>query len=171
MGCFTTTSYNDLQSQTAQHKVVFLCVKPFVFNSQYQDILPHFRGYNYTVISVMAGITLNQIKQSYIKTCRDNCIPNLARIMISTACSIGHGICAISIDQSDPQCPLLIKEHDFLSLLSPLGYCKIVPESQIDVSCGLGGSGIAFVILKTLFQIFELTNSFISDVQCNPSDG
>ena len=173
MGCFTTTSYDLLQSQTVQHKVVFLCVKPFVFNCQYQDILPHFRGFNNTIISVMAGITLNQIKQLYITTCPDNCIPNFARIMISTASSIGHGICAISIDQPDPdpECRFVIKEHDFLSLLSPLGYCKIIPESQMDVSCGLGGSGIAFVISKTLFQVFELINLFVSDVQCNPSDG
>ena len=131
-------------------KVIFFCVKPTVFRNQFHKIPLnlHQHSMNNVVISVMAGITLTEIKQSFEKTNSSDKIPYLIRIMLTTACAIGHGICAISTQDEDSKA---IDSTKLLSFLSPLGCCNVIPECQMDVACGLGGSGIAFVILKILF--------------------
>lgn len=65
---------------------------------------------------------------------------NFARMMPNTAVSIGEGICPIYRETQDS-----ILDERLLTLLSPLGLCEFVPESSLNVLCGLGGSGIAFV--------------------------
>ena len=152
MGCFTSNKYDDNLLGKETQKVIFFCVKPTVFRNQFHKIPSnlHQHSINNVVISVMAGITLTEIKKSFQQSNSSDKIPYLIRIMLTTACAIGHGICAIST-QDENEDSKAIDSTKLLSFLSPLGCCNVIPECQMDVACGLGGSGIAFVILKTLF--------------------
>ncbi len=165
MGSFTT-NINDLifsqtksQSSNKSAKILFLCVKPHIFKSldknsfiKCEDLVSNYGPI--IVISVMAGIEIKTVRNACYSSSSSSIDDKIrfARIMPNTACVLNSGICGISRDIIDPQF------DEFLtSFLSLLGLCEIVPESQLNAICGLGGSGIAFVCISLkLFNCFDL---------------
>ena len=91
------------------------------------------------VVSVMAGITINQLKEQLSSSLTEGEV-KYVRLLPNTATTVGAGICGLSIEGSDQSL------KDFLTkLLTPIGLCEFVSEQQMNAVCGLGGSGIAFV--------------------------
>ncbi len=151
MGSFTTNTNNLIFSKAVSQsnktaKILFICVKPHTFKSfdknefiKCEDLVSTYGPI--IVISVMAGVEIKTVRNACCSSSTDDNI-RFARIMPNTACAINSGVCGISRDIIDPQF-----DQFLISLLSLLGLCEIVPESQLNAVCGLGGSGIAFVCL------------------------
>lgn len=152
MGCYTTND-NDELINDKKCSVVFLCCKPYHITNCIEQRRPFFRsgflssenlpkrsdGNKLLLISVLAGTSIQSVKKAMCDG-KDLEFINFARMMPNTAVSIGEGICPIYRETQDS-----ILDERLLTLLSPLGLCEFVPESSLNVLCGLGGSGIAFV--------------------------
>lgn len=130
--------------------IVFLCVKPGVLISNPNLIPPlDVQLLPKIVISVAAGVPIERIKEGLPPQVR------VYRIMTNTACALGQGICGICKDsdkcytQSDEQIEII--DHIVLDLCSSFGAAEFVSENQMDAITGVGGSGIAFVSLTSIF--------------------
>merc|ERR1712227_1033423 len=113
-------------------KVIFLCVKPQVFDNALEGCDG---SQDQVLVSVIAGLSLAKMKEQFPS------VKNHVRIMTNTAVTIGEGVMAITPDESCPE-PVVdnIKE-----ILSKCGCLEVVPERCMDGVTGMSGSGIAFV--------------------------
>lgn len=116
---------------------VFFALKPQVF--------PHIkekgvgREYRDVIISIMAGVDLDALREAYPYAQIVRSMPNLPAL-------VGQGITGVSFsDNFPPEKKDLVEE-----LLESIGKTLIIEESKIDALTGLSGSGPAFV-----FQFVE----------------
>lgn len=147
IGCHTTFSnqklVHDLYESKKDFKILFLCIKPNVFMSDVDFSLIFNSSLNYQssfiqIVSVMAGISLEQLKQ---KICCDNCF--IFRTIPNTAAEFGEGVFPIAFYPKMEESPE--EQKAMVILLSKLGLVFEATESVIDISSGLSSSGIAFV--------------------------
>lgn len=111
--------------------IVVLCVKPPDIAKTAAAIALHQPAF---IVSVAAGVTIEQIEQAIDGVAVVRAMPNIAS-------SVGEGatgMCANSL-ATDDQVAMAEK------LLSVLGIVERVDEAQIDAVTGLSGSGPAYV--------------------------
>ena len=122
---------NEELLQKAQ--VIFLCVKPQDITFAMESLAGRFNP-EQTVISFVAGVSLNQLKELVSCDCR------LARVMPSMPASIGQGLFGYSVLNKD-RLKFFIEE-----LFSPLGIVLPVREQDMGVLTVAGASGVGFVL-------------------------
>lgn len=123
----------DNQVVVSGAEVLLLAIKPQIFSSVVADlrIQP-----NTLVISILAGVSLNQLEAAF---------PNqpIVRTMPNTPATVGAGMSAIALGQ------YATSEHrdQAKTIFEAVGAVVEVPESQMDAVTGLSGSGPAYVAL------------------------
>ncbi len=126
----TSTSLENLVQNS---DILLLCVRP----SQAEAVLKEMARIGVEgkiVISVLAGIKL-AFYQKYLGSAQ------LLRVMPNIASSVGEGMTVFSFGKG--------ATREFQSaanlLFSPMGAILEIPEEQMDISCGIAGSGPGFV--------------------------
>ncbi|CAH00636.1 pyrroline-5-carboxylate reductase [Kluyveromyces lactis] len=123
---------NDNERAVAEAKVIILGLKPHIVEPVLQQI-PNEDG-SKLLISLAAGVTLNQLSQYYKK---------VSRVMTNTPAKYGYGTAIVSHSTSvEPQDKAIVSE-----LVSQVGKCLELPEKNMDAATALVGSGPAFVLL------------------------
>ncbi len=114
--------------------VLFLAVKPQHLPGVLTELAADLDA-RHLVISIAAGVTLGTLAEHLGAGSR------LVRVMPNTPSLIAAGASAYSLgSQATPEDAALVQQ-----LLSTVGVCAQVPESQLDAITGLSGSGPAFV--------------------------
>jgi pyrroline-5-carboxylate reductase len=112
--------------------LLFLAIKPQVFEQAVKGIELHMS--KATVVSVMGGITIKQIRKALSTDF-------IIRVMPNTPCLVGAGAFGMSVRKDvRSEVAQLVEE-----MLGSLGVVVSCPESQLDAITGLSGSGPAFV--------------------------
>ena len=89
------------------------------------------------VVSIMAGITLEQLKNTFHKSCR------IARVMPNTPALVAEGMSMLCTEND-----LKDSETEFLkSLLETMGKYELLSEKYIDAFIGIAGSSPAYVYM------------------------
>ncbi len=124
-----TVCTSPLEGQSPDD-ILLLAIKPQDFDTSL-DTLIDFRGK--LVISILTGVTTDQLKEAFPDTLVLRMMPNLA-------VRYGDGIVALAEDPS-----LISLEDEIEKLFAPLGLVRWIPESKFDAITALTGSGPAFV--------------------------
>lgn len=137
----TTTAANN-QVVFKQCELVFLAVKP-----QYLAIalanIPKEISTSQLVVSVMAGVTIETIRQL-------TGAQRIIRVMPNTPCLIGQGACAMATSISATAADI----KTVTEFLQAVGIVATVEEPLLDSVTGLSGSGPAYVFtfIEALIQ-------------------
>jgi len=120
---------------------ILLAVKPQIFNNFKNDrtmkILSQKTADSQVIISIMAGITIEQIKEFFI-----NC-KKVIRVMPNTPALVGQSMSVISADKD-----IEAKELDFVNkIFQSIGKTDILDEKYINAVTALSGSGPAYVFM------------------------
>ncbi len=126
-----TVSSNN--SGTLDAEYIILAVKPQIFPLAAADIRD--RVGDSVLISIMAGITIDKIRQL-------TGAESIARIMPNTPCMIKRGVSAISFDGVKES-----KKEYVISLFASIGEVIELPESKFDAVTSVSGSGPAYVYM------------------------
>ena len=116
--------------------VIFLCVKPQVFDSISDEIKKSLDGTE-LVVSIMAGKSLE-----YLQNALGN--KNIIRVMPNTPSLVGAGISAVAASAD------AIKNKNYLAvieILKTLGECLEVDEKYIDAITQVSGASPAWVFM------------------------
>ncbi len=123
----------DNQTAIAAAEILLLAIKPQIFDLVVKDITPNNRS---TVVSILAGVTLNKLEQAF---------PDqpVIRVMPNTPATVGAGMTAIAPGTK------ATKEHiqQARKIFTAVGEVVEVPESSMDAVTGLSGSAPAFIAL------------------------
>ncbi|MCC5832724.1 MAG: pyrroline-5-carboxylate reductase [Chlamydiales bacterium] len=111
-------------------EILLLAFKPQDFHTSVEEI-KDFGGK--LIVSILAGITTDQLKEAFPSTPVLRMIPNLA-------VRYGDGIVALAEDSS-----LLSLQDEIEEIFAPLGLVRWIPESKCDALTALSGSGPAFL--------------------------
>lgn len=116
--------------------IVFLCVKPQIYPDVVQEILKDGRKdtWHKLIISVMAGIKISTLKETFPTSRIVRTIPN-------TAALVRAGTTVASMDEASS--PEDKKLTDYL--FSLCGLCEFVPERLMDAGMSISGCGIAWM--------------------------
>ncbi|MCR3923228.1 MAG: pyrroline-5-carboxylate reductase [Firmicutes bacterium] len=129
-------SHGDVRGVAETADVIFLAVKPQDMAGLLAQMSPIMQS-GQVVVSVAAGVTIDQIEQSFVETI------GVIRVMPNTPCLIGEGVMAMSAGQHVPDEVM----HTVESWLQKLGLVHRVPEKLLDAVTGVSGSGPAYVYL------------------------
>jgi len=127
---------NSAKRLTEKCNVIILAVKPFnvadVLSEIVNDLNP-----DQLIISIAAGISVNQIKQMIKQKC------NVLRVMPNTPAMISEGMTAICYD------PFISDEYLTLAcdIFQSCGKVEIISENQIHGVTAISGSSPAYVFL------------------------
>lgn len=123
----------DNQTAISEAQVLLLAIKPQILDLVVADLTPN---PNSTVISILAGVTIAKLEQSFPKQ-------PVIRVMPNTPATVGAGMTAIATGTYAKV------EHiqQAKSIFAAVGEVVEVPESSMDAVTGLSGSGPAFVAL------------------------
>lgn len=126
---------DDLASCLPMADLVILAVKPQGFAKAAKEIAPHLTD-KHTVMSVIAGLTIDDIQKQFPQS-------KILRTMPNTAMSVGHGVLALAENPA-----FSADERSEWSLaLAGLGKVLWLPEAKMDALTALAGSGIAYMFL------------------------
>src|SRR5262249_7264021 len=124
----------DNRAVVQKSEVLVLAVKPQHMAEVCTAIRPSLTA-NHLVMSIAAGVTLQQLADSLGKPCR------LTRVMPNTPCLVGASASAFAAaDTATPQDVSRVER-----LLNAVGRAFALPEKMLDAVTGLSGSGPAFV--------------------------
>ena len=133
IGC----EHSDIEEICAS-RYVFLGIKP----QMAQEVLPKVadilknRTDDYIVVSMLAGVTLEQLTQ----LCNTE---RIIRIMPNTPAAVGEGMTLVC------SCPAVSEDEvsAFCELISYTGKTDVIPEKYFDASTALSGCGPAYVYM------------------------
>lgn len=123
----------DEATLLARCSVIILAVKPQHVQQALRACASHWHA-NHLLISIAAGITLQQLEEYTSHQSR------VVRVMPNTPCLIGCGASAFSRGSR-----ATAEDAELVSqLLSSVGIAREVPETWLDAITGLSGSGPAY---------------------------
>jgi len=123
--------------QVRSAKAIVLAIKPQIFSAVTQELADTFsQGAQPAIISIMAGVTLQQLETAFSQ------LP-VIRAMPNTPATVGAGMTAIALGKHADDNHKQIA----LQLFSTVGEVVEVSESLMDAVTGLSGSGPAYVAI------------------------
>ncbi len=138
---------NDFVCENSEF--VLLAIKPQTFNSLNLNAIEVEK-----VISIMAGVNKNTIKQTFINAKVVRCMPN-------TPISLGYG--AVGIDCSDFDNP---EDVSFVeNIFSPVANVVCVEEKKLSAVTGISGSSPAYFYLFVKSLIEAGVNNGLSGIE------
>ncbi|XP_076057063.1 pyrroline-5-carboxylate reductase 3-like [Oratosquilla oratoria] len=120
--------------------IIFLSVKPHLLEGAVQELKPVKITHNPLFVSIVSGISLKSLEEMLAPIVPK---PRVVRTMPNTPSLVSQGCCVYSLGS------YVKKEEGQIvnQLMSAVGICEQVPESQIDAICGLSGSGPAYIYM------------------------
>ncbi|MEG6585968.1 pyrroline-5-carboxylate reductase [Dendrosporobacter sp. 1207_IL3150] len=137
---YSVLTVRDYDSLINEVDILFLTVKPQVINAVIDQLSGRISS-KIIIVSVVAGLTLQKIQESFSKNA-------IIRVMPNTPVAVGAGISAIALGKfaTDYDSEIVSK------IFSSVGNVVTVAEEMMDGVTGLSGSGpgYAFVIIDAL---------------------
>ena len=127
-----TTTVKNTQAALAGG-TIFLAVKPQIMPDVLKEIAPSINT-EQLVISIAAGITLEQLEKSLPGVPVVRSMPNTPALVGSSATVISPGQ-SVHADMT----------HWAVELFQAVGTCHVLPENLLDAVTGLSGSGPAYI--------------------------
>ena len=134
----------DAVSVAKSSDVVFLAVKPPYIKSVLEEVYGGCDADELkpkVFVSVAAGVTLDVMEGVW--TSKNATPPPMVRVMPNTPCLVGaaaSGLCVGSTCSDDDR-------NKALALMSAVGVCKVIMESQMSALTGVSGSGPAYIFI------------------------
>ena len=138
------TVVESARDVTEKSDVIFLAVKPPYITSVLDEVRSEFSAealQSKVFVSVAAGVTLEAMEGVW--TTHDQKPPAIVRVMPNTPCLVGAAASGICKGSRCSQESL----HRALALMSTVGVCKVIMESQMSALTGVSGSGPAYVFV------------------------
>lgn len=134
----TGISYCSCNAELVQEcKYILLAVKPQYFSQVYDEIKSHITQ-EHVIISVAAGITIENLKQGLGNTTR------IIRTMPNTPAMVGEGMTCICFSDDD----FSMEEKEMIqTLFTAVGTYEIIPESLMNAAICANGSSPAYVYM------------------------
>ena len=132
---FNVSTDNDYVIKNAKD-ILFICVKPQVFDTILKDIKKKITK-NQLVVSIMAGKTIDYLKKSLSTK-------NIVRVMPNTPCFVGAGVSAVSADKE------VIKNKNYkavLEIFKSIGEVIEVDEKYINAITQVSGASPAWIFM------------------------
>ena len=148
---FSVRAVSGNEELVAGSQLVFLCIKPEDLVSVIEPLSNQFNQHH-TLISFLAGVPLSELKKLLPQVNR------LVRVVPNTAASVGEGIFAYSLDQSNSGLEAFIEE-----LFSPLGPVLKMREENLSAFTVAASSGLAFVL-----EFMQYWNEWLENHQFSP---
>ncbi|CEF60790.1 Pyrroline-5-carboxylate reductase 3 [Strongyloides ratti] len=119
--------------------LIFLCVKPQTYNSLLLQLKKSYFVHTNGIISVMAGITLEQLYEDFVSL---NYHKSIIRLMPNISCQISKGITLLTCDNvnTDPAIKDMTK-----CIAKCMGECHELQESLFDAGAAISGCSPAFI--------------------------
>lgn len=137
-----TTTENAAAAKEAD--IIILAVKPWLVEEVLREIQPALDFDRQIIVSVAAGITLENLLQYTIADKPDKCglkQPALFRVVPNTAVEVLCGVTFIASDGASKE-----QQEYIHSLFSGLGYTLDVEEKLIPAATALASCGVAFAM-------------------------
>uniref|UniRef100_A0A0N4ZMA6 Pyrroline-5-carboxylate reductase n=1 Tax=Parastrongyloides trichosuri TaxID=131310 RepID=A0A0N4ZMA6_PARTI len=136
--CFNSNEEMFTLSNTS-FKLVFICVKPQMYPSLLTQLNKNYFISTEGIVSVMAGITLEQLYEDFVSL---NYHKSIIRIMPNVACQISKGVTILTCDDAntDP----LIKDTT-KCIAKCMGDCHEISEDLFDTAGALIGCSPAYI--------------------------
>ena len=140
------TVVESARDVTEKSDVIFLAVKPPYITSVLDEVRREFSEealQSKVFVSVAAGVTLEAMEGVWTTQKPHQIPPAIVRVMPNTPCLVGaaaSGICKGSRCSEESL-------HRALALMSTVGVCKVIMESQMSALTGVSGSGPAYVFV------------------------
>lgn len=116
--------------------ILFICVKPFMYKEVIEEIREYVKE-DVIIISIAAGITLEQIHQWFNKQIK------IVKTMPNTPALVGAGISAICPDENIT----LTEVEEIKEIFNSFGTCEILDEKEFHGFIALCGSSPAYVFM------------------------
>lgn len=133
---FGISASTDNTAATKQSDILFLAVKPYLFEEIIVEIKDYVRPET-LIISIAAGQTLEKIEHVFEKNIK------LVRAMPNTPALVGEAMSALCSNQNVTEDDL----SDAKAIFNSFGKCEVVPESMMDTVIGVSGSSPAYVYM------------------------
>ncbi|MGF1494591.1 MAG: pyrroline-5-carboxylate reductase [Microcoleaceae cyanobacterium] len=132
---YEVTTTEDNRQILEASEVILLAIKPQIFQVIAAELAEQVKQpSSATVVSILAGVTLNQLETAFPQW-------SVVRVMPNTPATVGAGISAIAPGrQIHPDQLARAKQ-----ILAAVGDVVEVPESLMDAVTGLSGSGPGYV--------------------------
>jgi pyrroline-5-carboxylate reductase len=128
-------TYTDNALAVAKADIVILAVKPWLVDLVLDDINQAIDEGHPIIVSIAAGITIDQIEQHL-----DNTFP-IYRLIPNTAISIGESMTLIATQNTTDE-----QDEQISRLFGQLGKAIIIPESLMNAATALTSCGIAYAL-------------------------
>lgn len=126
---------HTVKEMAAKADYLLLAVKPHQVRPMLKDLAAYLRT-EQVVISIAAGVTLEQLKTAASGVCP------MVRVMPNTPAMVGRGVFALCLD--DPM--LSDEQRDFVTgLFAGIGQAHALEERYFDAFTAIAGSGPAYV--------------------------
>ena len=127
-------AFSELKDCVPQADIIFIAVKPYHAESVFKAMKPYVQPQQ-IIVSIMAGVTINAIKEV-------TGLKKIVRAMPNLPAQIGKGLTSYVISAEVSRIEMLTVE----SLLDTTGKSiRVSNENFIDASTGISGSGPAYV--------------------------
>ncbi|KAA6301609.1 MAG: Pyrroline-5-carboxylate reductase [Candidatus Ordinivivax streblomastigis] len=131
-----SSDYNSV----ATADIVILAVKPWLVQRVVETIRPHLNYANQIIVSIAAGITIDNLNAWLLQENKELSLPCLFRLIPNTAIAVRQSITLISTRNATS------KQRDCLvNIFDELGSTVIVDESKLAAGTALTSCGIAYL--------------------------
>jgi pyrroline-5-carboxylate reductase len=132
----TEQNYNSIVGAD----MILLAVKPWLLKDVILDVKFHLDYSRQILISVAAGITIEEMVKSLTKTPEKNTLPVLFRLIPNTAVAIRQSVTLISSHNASSE-----QEKLLLDIFDELGSAFLLEESKLVAGTALTSCGIAYL--------------------------
>ena len=131
------TSASNLDAVKGTDYIV-IAVKPWLLGKVLDEISESYNPNNQTIVSIVAGVSCNEIEALL---CKENSSPRIIRLIPNTAIVIGESMTFVSPNEAAKDTVGVINE-----LFATMGKSMIVEERLMGAGTSLASCGIAFAM-------------------------
>jgi pyrroline-5-carboxylate reductase len=132
------TSFNYDSVEEAD--IVFLAVKPWLIKEMLLEIKFKLNYARQTVVSIAAGISIDEINEVLLKKADEKILPAVFRVIPNTAISVKQSITLIASQNASPE-----QESLLLKIFNELGSAVLLNENKMSAGTALTSCGIAYL--------------------------
>ena len=133
------TALNDYTSVSGAG-IVVLAVKPWLICDVIADIKSQLDYAKQIVVSIAAGIRIDQLNEALLKNGSEHPLPTIFRLMPNTAIAVGQSMTLISTQNAS-----LEQQNLLLEIFNELGSAVFLDESKLAAGTAIASCGIAYL--------------------------
>ncbi|MDR1526826.1 MAG: pyrroline-5-carboxylate reductase [Dysgonamonadaceae bacterium] len=133
------TALNDYSSVSGADMII-LAVKPWSIHDTIVDIKFRIDYPAPIVVSIAAGVSIDQLNESLLKAGDEHPLPAVFRLIPNTAIAVRQSMTLMATKNATPE-----QQHLLLNLFNQLGNALLVDESKMAAGTAITSCGIAYL--------------------------